>query len=60
MDQLILKMSPQIDTRLVVLDVSGVYAQIYDEIYCSNEDVVRYIADYDLEKTGFYYVEISI
>lgn len=23
--------------RVIVLDISGIYCQIYDEIYCSNE-----------------------
>lgn len=53
-----MKLASQIDTRLIVLDTTGIYAQIYDEVYCSKEDVSSYVAKYDLEKTGLYYVEV--
>lgn len=53
------KIASQIDTRLIVIDTTGVYSQIYDEIYCSKEDVSHYVAKYDSEKTGLCYVEIE-
>lgn len=48
--------------RIIILDISGMYAQIYDEIYCELKDIETY--DYikkqysDNEK--YLVIEISI
>lgn len=59
MKKLQMKIASRIDTRLIIVDTTGVYAQIYDEVYCAKEDASRYVAKYDSEKTGLYYIEVS-
>lgn len=36
--------------RIIILDISTLYAQIYDEIYCGEDEVKDLVSNYDSEK----------
>lgn len=36
--------------RIIILDISTLYAQIYDEIYCSENEVKDLVSNYNSEK----------
>ena len=36
--------------RVIILDISTLYAQIYDEIYCEEDEVKDLISKYNSEK----------